>query len=480
MKSIYTTVTATTVDQAIEIARRVPAFYGVELRTDTLETPPYRGDLEQFRSAVPNELLLTRRSSNGGATDIAEVQLALDCGFDWVDVEVKHAQDTPSLEDGTLAGRALISFHDFNSARLAEVAASTLARFPRFKIAVTPQSFDEDLALMGLQQMYGSRSSIFGMGFQGLYSRYLGPFLGGRPAFVAPDDTSVAAPGQMTLHRARAVYGEVPKGAEFFFAVVGSPARHSRSPEIHNPLFRSQRVSAAYGVIETPVVEPVLAAMAADRPWAPSGVSITAPFKETAFRWALEADLSLPETVRRTSAVNTIARVGGRLVVANTDVAGFEVLTAGLTTSARILILGAGATARSAAAALESRGIPFAVVNRNQPRAERLGMAFGGGSLSLAESRRTRWDVVIDTRPSSADQNVHAELQREGSTLIRAAYGDQDVSAADARLIERGVNVIDGLALLRAQAIPQARLFLGAVDSEKDWAKVALPEVELT
>src|SRR5205085_2775316 len=161
------------------------------------------------------------------------------------------------------------------------------------KLAVTPKTFADNARLLasvedrhsclspaarGDRQECLSSTSLIGMGERGLYSRIAAPFLGSELQFVALDDAHVAAPGQLTLADALAIYGDDPR-ADKLFAIVGDPAGHSRSPMIHNPIFRERGVSAAYTIASFETFSEIAEPFARRERFAPIGMSVTAPFK---------------------------------------------------------------------------------------------------------------------------------------------------------------------------------------------------------
>jgi shikimate 5-dehydrogenase len=267
--------------------------------------------------------------------------------------------------------------------------------------------------------------TVIGMGERGLYSRIAAPFLGSELQFVARDAEHVAAPGQLTLADACVIYGDDPR-ADKLFAIVGNPAAQSRSPFIHNPIFREHGVGAAYTIASFETFDEIAEAFAKKEPFAPLGMSVTAPFKEDAFAFARRVGAEIAPNARDAEAVNTLAWIRGRIVADNTDVDGFEALVSGM----KAAVVGAGGTARAARVALARKGIPFTVYNRT-PR---------GGALPLDALHGFDGDLIVDTLP------VELPMPRV-KTLIRAAYKQ---TAND---------------LLRAQAIRQSAIFLEACRS---------------
>jgi 3-dehydroquinate dehydratase len=401
----------------------------VELRVD-----PFGAiDFAAVRAATAKPVIVTNR---GGAP--VDFEAAYGVGIDFVDVELGH-------DPGPRRDRVVLSHHDYDGmpdvdALLREMHA---LRCAHTKLAVTPRNYEENERLLASVEDRRPRlsehateadrrgrlssTSVIGMGERGLYARIAAPFLGSELQFVAVDDAHVAAPGQLTLEHALAIYGANREQlhADKLFAIVGNPAAQSRSPLIHNPIFRERGVAAAYTIASFATFNEIAEPFARRDRFAPIGMSVTAPFKEEAFAFAERLNADVAENARDAGAVNTLAWVGGRIVADNTDVDGFEAL---IGTPKKAAIIGAGGTARAARVALARRGIPFAIYNRT-PRE---------GALPLDALQAFDGDLVIDTLPPGANVTL------PNVATIRAAY-------------KGAMND-----LLRAQAVRQSAIFLEA------------------
>lgn len=390
---------------------------GIELRAENAGAL----DLAAIRAATSKPLLLTYRGKR--VTD-EQVASAVDAGIDLVDVEW-HAGlgEIPHRE------RIVLSHHDYERVPddLEALIDAMLARgCAETKLAVTPRNFaDNERLIAALRARPGL--TLFGMGERGLYSRILAPFLGSRLAFVAPDEQSLAAPGQITLDKAKMIYGgQTILSVRHTFAVVGNPAGHSLSPTIHNPLFRARGAAAAYTIASIERFDEITGPLLRGEP---RGISITAPFKEDAYRFALAQGADLRPHAKAAESVNTLVKRGEGLVADNTDVDGFLALIP--PNVDRVGVIGAGGTARAAIVALQLRGIAHDVFNRTT----RTVLDRVTRPLSEIEG-----DLLIDTLPG----DVHIDLPKN-VPIIAAAYS-------------RG-----GIELLHQQAKRQNVLFLEAL-----------------
>jgi 3-dehydroquinate dehydratase/shikimate dehydrogenase len=417
---LFVTILEPTPEVAIEAIHALPPDHdGVEVRAERFASL----DPEKLRAATAKPLILTYR---GGRAPSVEAAIA--AGIDLIDVEWHEGVEIVAPD------RTILSHHDYEGMRGAKEIMTRMRALGcrETKLAMTPRSFEENELLLSLQPREGS-VSVIGMGERGLYSRILAPFRGASLTFVAGG--AVAAPSQLTHERALAIYGTERESlrAERVFAVVGNPAGHSLSPVIHNALFREKRVSAAYTIASVESFDEVTAAFLRGEP---CGLSVTAPFKEDAFRFALASGAAIGENARAAQSVNTLVNVRGRIVADNTDVDGFAAL---IPRGARkAAIVGAGGTSRAARIALERAGIPTVVYNRTADK----------GDAPLEALASFDGDLIVDTLPGGVEVALpHCE------TYIGAAYG------GSSRAVEAQTK-IGGLDLLQAQAVRQHELFM--------------------
>ncbi|MGK5529253.1 shikimate dehydrogenase [Streptomyces sp. URMC 129] len=248
-------------------------------------------------------------------------------------------------------------------------------------------------------------------------------------------------------------------------AVLGSPIAHSLSPVLHRAAYRAMGLAGwTYGRFE--VDEEGLPAFVAGLgpDWA--GLSLTMPLKRAIIPLLDE----LSATAASVEAVNTVVLApDGRRLGDNTDVPGLvEALRErGVTRVPGAAVLGAGATASSALAALARicDGEVTAYV-RSPARAaemrtwgERLKVAVRTEDWSLAH-RALDAPLVIATTPAGATDALAAAVPAAPGTLFDVLY-DPWPTALAAAWSGRGGEVIGGLDLLIHQAVLQVEAMTG-------------------
>lgn len=257
-------------------------------------------------------------------------------------------------------------------------------------------------------------------------------------------------------------------------AVLGSPIGHSLSPALHRAAYCALGLDWTYEAIE--VDEEHLASFVAGLGDSWAGLSLTMPLKEAIIDLLDEVD----EVARRIRSVNTVLPALGRWRGTNTDVYGMvrSLREAGLAPNPRTgLILGAGATARSAMAALCDLGVREVFVAARRPEAaerlltlaESFGMA--GAVVGWGETAAPTSDVTVSTVPGDAGAAWEGYARRASGALLDAAYHPWPTPLARAW---RTNHIARGRDMLLWQAAEQVRLMTGMAPPV-DAMRLALP-----
>ncbi len=247
-------------------------------------------------------------------------------------------------------------------------------------------------------------------------------------------------------------------------AVLGSPISHSLSPVLHRAAYRALGLTGwTYDAIECDEAGLPALLDGCGQDWA--GLSLTMPLKR--------AVLPLLDTaeplVTDVGGANTVIFAAGARQGHNTDVPGMinALTAAGVSGSGPVLLLGAGATACSALAAVRALGAGEVTVAVRDPEraadllaaSRRLGMAvrladFGG------QPPASGWHLLISTVPAGA-ADVYAQQVLRGD-LVPAAVLDVVYHPWPTRLAaaaeKTGAALVLGFELLLHQAARQVEL----------------------
>jgi len=252
-------------------------------------------------------------------------------------------------------------------------------------------------------------------------------------------------------------------------AVLGKPIAHSLSPVLHRAAYEALGFADwTYELVECD--EAGLAAYVRSRGPEWAGLSLTMPLKRTVLPLLDHVD----HRAAATGGANTVVfRPEGRYGY-NTDVQGIvDALTeAGASAPSTVTILGAGATACSALAAVGELGAPGAdVIARDPSRAsgllttaDRLGLkARLRPWTDLADDDAALPGLLISTVPAGAadDYSERIRLTRHAPpALLDVVYHPWPTPLAQAAAAA-GSLVASGYAMLLHQAAAQVELMTG-------------------
>ncbi|ARX82133.1 MULTISPECIES: shikimate dehydrogenase [Streptomyces] len=255
-------------------------------------------------------------------------------------------------------------------------------------------------------------------------------------------------------------------------AVLGSPIAHSLSPVLHRAAYAELGLGDwSYDRFE--VDEEALPGFFEQLGPEWAGLSLTMPLK----RAVIPLLDSVSGTAASVEAVNTVVRTGdGRLTGDNTDIPGMvaALRERGIEQVESAAILGAGATASSALAALGRicTGEVVAYV-RSEARAtemrqwgERLDVEVRTADWADAE-RALHAPLVIATTPAGTTDALSHAVPERPTTLFDVLYDPWPTTLA-ARWSAYGGAVVSGLDLLVHQAVLQVEQMTGRTPGPLD------------
>jgi shikimate dehydrogenase len=249
--------------------------------------------------------------------------------------------------------------------------------------------------------------------------------------------------------------------------VFGWPVSHSRSPAMHNAAFAAIGMHGwRYQLLPVP---PALFAQVAHALGGSGflGANVTIPHKHAALATADDAS----DEARAIGAANMLTVADGALYAENTDARGLLSALGTSPAGMRVLILGAGGSARAAAFALRDAGAAeVSVWNRTPERARELARDLGVRALAAPEAA----DVLVNCtsvglggaasgpgeevsiQPSASEieelnqLSLRFDLVGEYSHVVDLVYRSSPTALVRAAVRQR-VHVVEGLDVLVAQ-----------------------------
>ncbi len=246
-------------------------------------------------------------------------------------------------------------------------------------------------------------------------------------------------------------------------AVIGTPIEHSLSPALHGAAFAEAGVDAVFLAIEVGA-EDLAASVAGMAAMRFLGASVTIPHKVAVAACCDRVDAG----AMRVGAVNCLTFAAGEAVGYNTDAAGF---VEGLREDhgcepggKRVVVLGGGGAARAVLVGLEdSRAAEVTVVARAPGKVawtDRV-VAWEGAELAAL---LPACDLLIDcTSAGLVDAAYPAPIAIEAlpDTAVVASLIYHRDTALSLRARQRGLQVVDGAAMLVRQAARAFALWTG-------------------
>ncbi|MEM9178624.1 MAG: shikimate dehydrogenase [Pseudomonadota bacterium] len=235
--------------------------------------------------------------------------------------------------------------------------------------------------------------------------------------------------------------------------VIGDPIAHSMSPLIHNGWIRDMGFNATYEAMHVLEGEFDLALQSLSKRDI-LGVNVTLPHKHAALAAAIEAS----EEASAIGAANTLSYLGDQKWRAdNTDAPGFlSALGNADPGTDKVVILGAGGSARALVFALAQSGFQITILNRTVEKAKALSAELGNGktvygSIAQYKDHIESATIVINTTSMGYDGEI-IDLPRGTDRLFFDISYGKTAAPQIAHAAARGWRTRDGLTMLVGQA----------------------------
>jgi len=471
-------------DMAAQVRSALHQALTIELRLDWLTSDAQRarflGWLQRTtrarRKLLPRVTFLAtcRRKGAGGLFpgDI-EAQLfwlikAREAGCQWCDIEIETLRELPdqSAREYPVPPHVMLSLHDFERTPLLHRAVRTPAHgeVDVVKIAAAAHTIADSIRLLDFARRSNTgrsktRNCIASpMGEIGLPARILSLREGS--ALTYAPIANATAPGQVSFHEMKHLYRahKLDRHTQVY-GVIGNPVGHSLSPLLHNSAFVARKQNAVYLPF---LVEDLRDFLKAIPEFGIRGFSVTIPHKQNILKHlnrcdALAADIGAVNTV-------TVAR-DGSLSGSNTDYVGvLRSLEKKLTLAkSRVLIFGAGGSARAAAFALARAGASVAICARRPAAAKELARAVGGESIPRRALRTETFDAILNSTPIGMHPAA-AISPLAASELNCRIVMDLIYRPEQTRLLQlarsKGIATVSGVEMFLAQGIAQYELWM--------------------
>jgi 3-dehydroquinate dehydratase/shikimate dehydrogenase len=434
----------------------------IEVRLDYLAEP-------QVPSVQPDQgtdfIVTCRPSREGGHYRGAEkdrldlLQKAAHSGFSWADLE-HDVEESPNLPSST---RIVRSYHCFD--RFPEDLPSRLQSMRKtggdvIKLAVSVTTTQQLATLLEWMEsaLETTPCIILGMGDLGQPSRLLGGFLGNSWTYVAEDESSKVAPGQLTLKKAKECYQlHNWTSSPLFYGLLGNPIAHSLSPDIHNQLFQHHQLEKVYLPLLVDDVGVWFDYIEKSR-LCFEGFSVTLPFKTDVLK-------VVQQKTSPVDSLNTLAKRDSQWEGLNTDYPGFlhALRTHGSLKGKTALVLGNGGVAHTVVRALQDQGTEVTVVGRNRDKVSHFAKRYGC-PYTLFSDLPMAADLCVNATAVGQFPNIQDSPLTSDQLNFEVIY-DLVYRPQQTQLLElarrRGLKTISGMEMFVEQAALQFTAWTG-------------------
>ncbi|MDQ1268228.1 MAG: shikimate dehydrogenase [Campylobacterota bacterium] len=260
------------------------------------------------------------------------------------------------------------------------------------------------------------------------------------------------------------------------FAIFGDPVAHSRSPLMHNSVFKHLNYNACYTRVHLPDGSKLKETFFA---LGLSGANVTVPHKEAAYTACDE----VRGFAKKVGVVNTIVNENGKLIGYNTDADGFMFAIKEFGTIKNILVLGAGGTAKALCARFIEDGIKVTVLNRSQERLAYF-RELGCECFSWEDFELKKYDLVVNTTSAGLkDEELPAPPELIKKILDNSSFAADAIYGKVTPFLKlsksKNITCKDGADMLLGQGVLANELFVNYELKTADIKNYMLKSFEL-
>ncbi|KAK7284304.1 hypothetical protein RJT34_19049 [Clitoria ternatea] len=471
----------------------------VELRLHCITNFHPRRDLQIILSNKPLPLLIVFRPKWEGDEKmrLEALQLAMELGADFIDVEFKAATRFLSLVGNKRNSKIIVSWYVDGVTPPKEELLQLIALMEAtgadiIKLVTHAANITEITTIFSLLPYSRQVPLIaYSVGERGLISQLLSPKFGG--FFVYGSLAGNPIPGLPFLDTLREAYKlEHVNAKTKVFGLISKPVSHSKGPILHNPSFRHINYNGIY----VPMLVDDLKEFFSTYPNPDfTGFSVGIPYKEEVLRFCDEVH-PLAQSI---GAVNTIIRRprDGKLVGHNTDCEASitaiedELIkhgcdeggaSLGSPLAGRLFVLvGAGGAGKALGFGAKNRGARVVIFDIDFERAKSLACAVCGEAQpyeNLANFQPEKGAILANATPIGMHPNTDRIPVAEATLGDYQLVFDAVYTPRRTRLLKEadaaGAITVSGVEMFLRQAIAQFNLFTGLDAPEEFMREIVL------
>ena len=260
------------------------------------------------------------------------------------------------------------------------------------------------------------------------------------------------------------------------FAIFGDPVSHSRSPLMHNSVFKNLNFKACYTRVhlkEGSKLRDTFFALGL------SGANVTVPHKEAAFKACDE----IRGFAKKIGVVNTIVNENGKLIGYNTDADGFIYAIKEFKGINKILVIGAGGTAKALASRFKQDNLEVDILNRSEGRLKEFKEVVDN-TYTWENFVIKKYDLVVNTTSAGlSDDNYPCPLDILDNILDNTSYVADAIYGKLTPFLklasDKGLTYKDGSDMLLGQGVLANELFVEGELQKEDISRFMKKSFEL-
>ncbi len=402
-------------------------------------------------------------------------RIALENDVDYIDVDINLGKSfINKLKKEFKNTKLILSYHNYEKTPKLKQLIQILDYSRKisadlYKIVTYANSFMDNYQILQLLSI-ANRKSIplitHCMGEYGKSGRFLSYKFGSKFFYASYKNNSETASGQIPLEYLKNFFNiKQLNPSTRVYGIVGNPLKQSKSWLFHNFAFQKTCSNAIYlNFPVNDVIEFIHTFKHLIR-----GLSVTIPFKEEVLRIPNISS----RIIKEIGSSNTIIFKDSKSILFNTDYLGFKEIVKKEKSlqNSRILIIGAGGSAKTVLYALKKFRNELFIINRNSVREQVVAEKFGINTLNGKEVNNFKFDVIINTTPGNNIFMLNLVKKLLANQKLKLVV-DLDLNIKNSKLLamcrSKKVRVIDGFEFFIHQAVHQFKIFTGKIISVRN------------
>lgn len=418
---------------------------------------------------------------------IKKYNLALEYNVSYIDIDLNLGKSVINkIKRQNKSSKVILSYHNYEKTpklqyliKILEYARKISADY--YKIVTYANTFEDNYYILKLLE-YANRKRIpliaHCLGELGKSGRFLTYKYGSKFFYSSLDNSSQTASGQIAIKILNEIFRiNKLKLSTKIFGVVGTPLKQSRGWLFHNYAFTKTKSNAVYLNFLTSDIEEFIYLFKNYI----DGISITIPFKED----ILKIPNISSTRIKSIGSANTAIFKDSKPVLFNTDYLAINELVKKYKhfSNSRILVLGAGGTARTIVWTLKKYNNEIFIVNRTIEKAKLLSEEMNVNFVSPNKKSIPKFDVVINTTPNNNSfllNTVKRVFRKSKPKLVLDLELNFPQSQLRKMCKSRKIKYIDGFEFFVIQASHQFKIFTGKSINSNTIKKFVIQNYNMT